>query len=123
MVKSMAAKKNSSRAAAKEEEKKSSRTLTALDIISREVRTTLIAKNLYEETTETTLMRYRKLVLLFLISTAISFPCTLGTLDKKLDIQCLELTYLETLPAVLGIQIQDFGSIGIQAQVCYDQKL
>jgi hypothetical protein len=59
MVKSMAAKRSStSKTAAKEEENhSSSRTLTALDIISREVRTTLIAKNLYEETTETTLMR------------------------------------------------------------------
>jgi hypothetical protein len=60
MVKSMAAKRSStSKTAAREEENHSgsSRTLTALDIISREVRTTLIAKNLYEETTETTLMR------------------------------------------------------------------
>jgi hypothetical protein len=33
-------------------------TLTLATIISLEVRTTLITKNLYEETTETTLMRY-----------------------------------------------------------------
>ncbi len=60
MVKNMAAaaaanssKKNNN----KEEVDGEKKALTALDIISREVRTTLIAKNLYEETTETTLLR------------------------------------------------------------------
>jgi hypothetical protein len=57
MVKNIAEANSSSKKKVKEEDTNSSKTLTALDIISREVRTTLIAKNLYEETTETTLMR------------------------------------------------------------------
>lgn len=61
MVKSMAASKRSSSGKNAREEDNSSKTLTALDIISREVRTTLIAKHLYEETTETTLMRWVRL--------------------------------------------------------------
>ena len=58
MVKSMVVSKKKNNKSKEEEEGGGKKTLTALDIISREVRTTLIAKNLYEETTETTLLRY-----------------------------------------------------------------